>query len=150
MASLTGVGTAFGTSLLGLVFQAVNIALIADNTATTPLTNLYIALHTADPTQAGTQNSSEATYTGYARVPLARTSAGWTISGAAPEQVVNAAAITFPACTGGSNTVTWFTVGTLSSGAGVILYGGSLTAPLSVSLGITPSFAAGSLVVTED
>jgi len=35
---------------LKLLFQAVAIANIADNAASSPLTALYISLHTADPT----------------------------------------------------------------------------------------------------
>jgi hypothetical protein len=110
-------------------------------------TNLYVALHTADPGEAGTQPTSEATYTGYARVTVARTSGGFTVSGGS---VTNAAAITFGACTAGTNTITHFSVGTATSGAGQILYSGALTASLAVSSGITPQFAIGALTVTED
>lgn len=40
---------------------------------------LYVNLHTADPGEAGNQTTSEATYTSYARVAVARTSGGWTV-----------------------------------------------------------------------
>ena len=63
---------------------------------------------------------------------------------------VDAAAINFPACTGGSNTITYFSVVKETSGASVILYSGALTASLAVSSGITPSFAIGELDITED
>ena len=36
-------------------------------------TNITVALHTADPGEAGTQSTSEATYTSYARVNVIRT-----------------------------------------------------------------------------
>jgi hypothetical protein len=150
MASLTGKGATFETNVLALIFTAVAIANIADNAGSSPLTNLFVALHTADPTQAGDQTSSEATYTSYARVAVARTAGGWTVSGASPAQVINAGTVTFPLCTGGSNVLTWFSVGVATSGASKILYGGPLTASLAVSNGITPNFAAGALVVTED
>ena len=114
-------------------------------------TNLYISLHTADPIGGGDlQTTSEATYTSYARVAVARTTGGFTVT--SPSNVgtvTNAAAITFPACTGGSNTITNFAVGTASSGGGEILYSGSLTSSLSVSNGITPQFAIGALTCTE-
>jgi hypothetical protein len=42
-------------NLLKLIFNAVAIANIADNAAASPLTNLFWALHTADPGDAGTQ-----------------------------------------------------------------------------------------------
>lgn len=111
--------------------------------------SLYVALHTADPTAAGTQSSNEVTYTSYARVAVARTSAGWTISGSSPTQVTNTALISFPQCTGGTNTITFFSVGIQSSGATKILYSGAVTPSLAVSNGITPQINASTLVITE-
>lgn len=140
-------GNTFENDWMKLVFQATAIANIADNAAASPLTNLYVSLHTADPGEAGDQTTSEATYTSYARVAVARTSGGWTVS---TNSATNVGAITFPACTGGSSTCTYFSVGTASSGAGKLLYSGALTASLAVTSGITPSFAAGALTVTED
>jgi hypothetical protein len=137
----------FENDLLKLIFQATAIANLADNAATSPLTNLYVSLHTADPGETGNQSTSEATYTGYARIAVARTAGGWTVTANAVE---NAAAINFPACTGGTNTITHFGVGVASSGATKLLYKGALTASLAVSAGITPSFAAGALDITED
>jgi hypothetical protein len=109
--------------------------------------SLYVSLHTADPGEAGDQTTSEATYTSYARVAVARTSGGWTVSG---NQVQNAAAITFPAATGGTNTLTYFGIGTASSGAGVLIYSGALTPSLAVSNGITPQINASQITITED
>ena len=140
-------GNTFENDLMKLIFQATAIANLADNAATSPLTNLYISLHTADPGEAGDQTTNEATYTGYARVAVARTSGGWTVTDNAAE---NAAAVNFAQCTAGSNTITHFAVGTLASGAGKILYSGALSASLAVSAGITPSFAAGALDISED
>jgi len=134
------------TSVLALLFNATAIANIADNAASAPLTNLYVSLHTGDPGEGGAQTASEATYTSYARVAVARSGAGWTVSG---DTVSNAATIQFPECTGGSNTITYFAIGTLSSGAGIILYSGALTASLAVSSGIQPQFNLGDLTVTE-
>ena len=108
--------------------------------------SLYISLHTADPGEAGNQATSECAYTGYARVGVARTAAGWTI---AADSVSNAAAITFGLDTVGSEHITHFGVGTLATTAGKLLYSGELTAHLDVSPGITPSFAIGALVITE-
>ncbi len=140
-------GDTFENDLVKLIFQATAIANIADNAASAPLVNLFVSLHTGDPGEAGNQETSEATYTSYARVAVARTSGGWAVSANA---VDNVAAITFPAATGGSSTVTYFAVGTLTSGTGKILYSGALTASLAVTSGITPEFAIGVLDVTED
>ena len=134
-------------ALLALIFNATAFANIAENDATSPATNLYVSLHTADPGEGGDQTTNEATYTSYARVAVARTSGGWTVSGNA---VTNAAAIVFPEATGGSNTITHFGVGVAVSGAGQLLYSGALTASLAVSTGIEPQFAAGDLDITED
>ena len=113
------------------------------------ISTLYVALHTADPTETGTQTTNEANYTGYLRVAVARTSGGWTVSGTT--QVTNAASITFPICQGGSNTITHMSIGTANSpSAGQILYSGALASNLIVTTGITPQFGAGALVITED
>jgi hypothetical protein len=109
--------------------------------------SLYVSLHTADPGEAGSQTTSEATYTGYARVAVARSGAGWTV---AANVVSNTAPVTFGLCAVGSNTVTYFGVGTDAAGAGTLLYSGILTAQLIVNPGITPSFAIGDLDITED
>ena len=147
---MTGKSDYLENAVLALIFNATAIANIADNAATSPLTSLYCALHTADPTDAGNQSSNETAYTSYARQGVARTSAGWTVSGTSPTQAANAAAINFPACTGGSSTVTYASVGVAVSGATNILYAGALTASLAISSGITPQYAIGQLVLTED
>lgn len=106
--------------------------------------NLYVSLHTGDPGEAGTLATNEADYTGYARVSVSRDVAGWTI---AANQAVNAAEVTFPECTGGTNAITHAAVGTIG---GQILYSGALTDPINVSNLITPRFPAGTLVFQED
>lgn len=137
----------FENDLVRLIFQGVAIANLADNAASSPNTNLYVSLHTGDVGEAGTQTTSEADYTGYARVAVVRTSVGFTVAG---NGVTNAAAVTFPQCTGGANTITHFAVGTAASGAGKVLYKGALTAALNVSNLIIPEFAAGTLSISED
>ena len=139
-------GDAFENDLLKLILNGTAIANIADNAATAPLTNLQISLHTADPGEAGVQTTNEATYTGYARVAVARTSGGWTVTGASASPVAN---IDFPACTAGSNTITHFAVGTAASGAGKILYSGTVSPSIAVSAGVTPRLTTAS-TITED
>ncbi len=78
---------------------------------------MYIALHTADPGEAGVQNTTEAGYTSYARVATTKSTA-WTDAGST---FTNANLIQFPTCTGGSAVCTHFSIGTLASGAGQIL-----------------------------
>lgn len=140
----------FETALLNHIFNNAAIANVGDVAglpASAAAGSLYVSLHTADPGEAGSPTTSEATYTGYARVAVARSAGGWTVSGASAS---NAAAINFPAATAGSNTLTHFGISTSASGAGTLLLSGALTASLAVSAGITPSFAAGQLTVTAD
>lgn len=113
-------GTIFAGDLLKLILNATPIANVADNAGASPLTNLYASLHTGDPS-AGDQTTSEAAYTGYARVAVARTSGGWTITGASASP---AALIGFGACTAGGGTYTHFAVGSAASGAGKVLWSG--------------------------
>lgn len=143
-------GNTFENDLLGLIFNNTDIADIGDasglqNSATAG--SLYVALHTADPGEAGTAATSEATYTNYARVAVARSGAGWTVSGAT---ATNAAQITFPQCGASGNTITHVSITTAASGTSKILYSGALNSSLSVALNITPLFAASGLTVTED
>jgi hypothetical protein len=133
-------------SLLLLFFNGTTIANIADNAASSPLTNLYVTLHTADPGEAGSAVTSEATYTSYARVAVARTSGGWTVTNNSVSPVAN---IDFPACTGGTNTITHFGIVSTSSGAGTLYYKGTVTPNISVSSGVTPRLTTAS-TITED
>ncbi len=135
----------FENAFLLLLYNNTNFANVGDATGlrgSTTAGSLYASLHTADPGEAGAQNTSEATYTGYARVAIARSNVGFTVTGSS---VANAAIVNFPACSAGSNTITYFGIGTAASGAGVLLFSGALTASLAVSAGITPNFAAGAL-----
>lgn len=141
---------AFETNLLTLYFNNTDHANVGDaagiqNSATAG--SFYVSLHTGDPGEAGAQNTTEATYTGYARQAVARSAAGWTIASA---NASNAAAITFPVCTAGSDTITHFGIGSDSSGAGNLFFKGALTASRNISAGITPSFAIGELDVNAD
>lgn len=135
---------AFETALLNLIFKNLAIANIGDANGLQPSATagvLYIGLHTADPGEAGAQNTSEISYTGYARVGVIRGS-GFTVTN---DTVTNAALTQFGLCTAGSGTATHFSIGTASSGAGVLLLSGALTAELEVSNGIQPQFPAGDL-----
>jgi hypothetical protein len=141
--SMAAKGTTFSNDLLKLIFNATAIANIADNAASAPLTNLFVSLHTADPAAAGDQTTSEATYTSYARVSVARTSGGWTVT---TNSVSPVATIAFPAGTGGAGTVTHGMVGTATSGAGKQLYRGTVTPNIVTGNGVTPQLTTGSTI----
>lgn len=140
----------FENDLLQLIFNNVDIADVGDagglqNSATAG--SLYIALHTGDPGEAGTAATSESAYGSYARQAVARSGAGWTVTA---NEAENAALIQFPECSSGSETISHVSITTAVSGTSKILYSGALSASRSVSSGIQPQFAAGSLTVSED
>ena len=109
-------------------------------------TNLWIALHTADPGEAGSAVTSEATYGGYARAVLTRAT-DFTVSG---NQVSNANLEQFAQCSSGSNTITYASIVDSASGAGNIIVRALLDTAIPVSTGIQPQFAAGGLSFTID
>lgn len=140
-------GDTFENDLLKLIFQATAIANIADNAAASPLTSLYLALHTADPGDAGSQTTNETAYTGYARLGVSRSAAGFSISGNTVTLVANA---DFGKCTASPGTaITHFSVGTASSGAGKILYKGAVTPNITMAVNVIPRLETGTSI-TED
>ena len=139
----------FENDFLQLVFNNVNVSLVGDATGlrgASAAGNLYLSLHVADPGETGDQTTSEAAYTGYARVPVARTSAGFVVTGNA---AALAAATDFPVGTGGSGTATHVGIGCSASGAGKLPFKGAVTPNLDMGDGKTPRVNAGT-VVTED
>ena len=139
-------GNTFENDFLKLIFQATAIANIADNAATSPLTNLWVSLHSSTPGEAGSQTTNEVAYTGYGRASVARSGSGWTVT---DNSVSPAATISFPACTGGTATATHFAVGTAETDAGKVLYYGAVTPNISIADGVTPQLGVTS-AITED
>jgi hypothetical protein len=136
------------TDLLNLIFNNVAWANIGNAGGLQPsgaAGNLYIALHTGDPGAAGNQSTSESAYTGYTRIGVVRSAVGWTVAGAT---VSNTAAVAFPTCGVTGSTVTYFSIGTLSAGAGEIIVRAALTTPLTITTSMVPTFNAGQLTAT--
>lgn len=150
MASAMG-GTATSDLML-LLFNNTNWANLGDATGlrgSTVAGSFFVALSTGALTAASAQNTTEAAYTGYSRQAVARSGAGWTVSGTAPATAANAAAITYTVASGGTpETETYFSIGRDTSGAGEVIFWGQLTAPLVVNNGITPQFAIGACAAT--
>ena len=140
----------FENGLLSLIFENANYANVGDATGLRGSTTagvFYISIHTANPNETGSQNTTEAAYGSYARQSVARSTTGWTVASGNAD---NDSAINFPQASSGSETETHFGVGSDSSAAGNLFLWGALAAGLAVSSGITPSFAAGALDVTLD
>ena len=130
---------------LDLLYNATTWAGIAQNHAT-PLATFYLALHSSSPADAGNQTTNEVSYGAYARVAVARTSGGFTVSG---NQVTLAADKDFPEATSGTATATHFSIGTLSTGAGNILHYGTVTPNISISTGVTPRLTTGTTITEQ-
>lgn len=138
---------ALENDILELLFNGTAIADLAQDDGSSPATDLYVSLHTSSPGETGDQSTNEISYTGYARVAVARSGSGWTVSG---NSVSPAAAITFGAMTAGAGgTVTHFGIGTGSSGTGYLMYYGTVTPNISVTNGVTPSLTTAT-AVTEN
>jgi hypothetical protein len=138
------------TALLNHIFTNASIANVGDAAglpASAAAGNLYISLHTADPGEAGDQSTNEVAYTGYARRPVARSGAGWTVAG---NSCTNAAAITFGTCTANPTTATHFGIGTVVSGVGTLLFSGTITGGLTIPVNGTPEFAIGAMSTSGD
>jgi hypothetical protein len=129
-----GKGGTFESDCLKLIFTATPITGIADNASITPYTNLYVSLHTADPGTGGDQTTSEATYAGYTRVAVARSAAGWQVTGNIVSPV---STITFPtSSSGGTETEAFFAIGVNASG--VVVTNGTIP-QLGTATAITES-----------
>ncbi len=140
-------GDTFENDLLKLIFNATPISLIADNAATTPLTNLFVSLHTADPGEGGSQTTSETAYTGYARIPVLRSTGGFTVTANSVSPLAN---IDFGECTASPGAaITHFGIGTVVSGAGKLLYSGTVTPNITMAVGVIPRLKTTS-TITED
>lgn len=140
----------FENGLLSLIFENSNYANVGDATGLRGSSTagvFWIGLHTANPNETGDQTTSETAYTNYARVSVARSTAGWTVTSGTAD---NDGAITFPQCGASGATLTHFGIGSDTSGAGNLFMYGALTASLAVSNLVTPSFAAGTLDVSLD
>ena len=144
------IANATETAVLKLIFQAVAWANYADNAATTPQTNIGIALHTADPADTGDSSTSEITYTSYTRINVARTTGGWLETTGTITPVAN---IDFPAGTGGSGTASFFSTSksnaTPPTGAQPILWSGTVTPNIVTGNGVTPRLTTASTITLD-
>lgn len=138
-------------AMLNLLFRAQAIANIADNAASSPLTNLFWSLHTADPGDAGTQATSETAYGSYARQAVARTTGG--MSAPTTGSTSPAANVVFPQATSPNlptvSSITHFGIGVAVSGATNLLYSGTVTPNINVSTGVQPILTTAS-TISED
>lgn len=143
---MAGFSDAAENSILALLFNATAWANIADNAASSPNTQIAVALHTADPGDAGSMSTSEVAYTSYARTNVNRNSGGWTV---ASNSVSPVATIAFAAGTGGSGTATHFSVGKTGGGASAIHMAGTVTPNIVTGNGVTPQLSTATAMTLD-
>jgi hypothetical protein len=136
----------FENDFLKLIYNATPIANLADNAASSPLTNLYLTLHTADPGEAGNQSTNEVSYTGFARIAVGRNNTDLVVTN---NQVVPANDVEFAEAGVGVNTsATFWSIGTSLSGTGKILHSGAISPTINITQGVVPRL--GSFNISED
>ena len=128
------------TAVLELIFKTTTWANLADDTVTSPATTITLSLHTSSPGEAGDMTTNECAYTSYARITVNR-GTGFTVSG---DTATLAALQSFPAATGGSETATFFGVGTGVSDS--LLFFGAITPNIVISSGVTPQLTTGTTI----
>lgn len=132
------IGNVLETELLDLLLNNQAILLIGDAGGLLPSAadgNLYVALHTGDPGEAGDQTTTEAAYTSYAREAAIRDDTFWTVAAGTANPAAN---IDFTPATGGSETETFASVGVAVSGASKIIMSGAIAPTIVVADGTTP------------
>lgn len=140
----------FENDLMLLLFNNTAIADIGDAAglrATTTAGSLWWSLHTADPGEAGTAVTNETAYTGYLRVAGARSGAGFTVTGGSVSPPAN---VDFAECTAAPGAaLTHFGIVNTSSGAGKLLYKGTLTPNVTMAVGVIPRIKTTSTIVED-
>ena len=140
---MAGKAQTFAGDILKLIFLGTAITGLAQNHAT-PLTQLWVSLHTADPgeTPASGQATSEVAYTGYARVAVARGAGAFSVTDDVLSLIVD---VLFGKCTAGTATATHVSFGTDATGTGKILYSGPIS-PITIAANVRPIIEAGSTI----
>lgn len=134
---------ALEVAFLELLLNGTALANLWDNAASSPITNVYLSAHTADPGESGNQTTNEVAYGSYARVAVARTGSGWSID-ASTGIATPVATISFPTPTSGSGTITHIGIGRDASGAGYLFGSGAVTPNIVITVGVPPQLTTSS------
>jgi hypothetical protein len=138
------------TNILKLIFNATTWANVAINDTTTPITQIAVALHTADPGEAGTQTTSESAYSGYTRINVNRNTGGWTVAGTTPTAASPVANIDFPSSGAAGTTITFFSAGKTGGGASDIYWSGVVSPSIAIGAsGVIPRLTTASTITLD-
>jgi hypothetical protein len=120
-----------------LIFNATAWVGIADNAASSPITNIYASLHTALPGRTGNQSSSEASYTNYARVAIPRSSTGFTVAADGTTTLTSQRQFPASSPTGNNQYCPFVAFGSASSGTGEIEQQGAIIKSGTTAIPVT-------------
>jgi hypothetical protein len=134
-----------GASLGNAVENKILDHITGQTSYTMPTPHLGLWTSAVDDTSTAA-TAGEANYTGYARVEIS----GTNMSAAASGAVTNDVAITFPAVTGGDDTITHWMLCSSSSGAGDNIAWGTCTSTVVNTTQTPPTVAIGALDITLD
>lgn len=112
---------------------------------TAPAT-LYIALSTADPTDAGS-GLAEPSGGAYARASVTNNGTNWTRSAG---QISNANVISYAQATAGWGDISHFAIFDALTGGNMLYYGAITGGAVTINTNDTPEWGVGTLTVTED
>lgn len=134
------ISNATETAMLKLVFNGTAWSNIADNASSSPSTGVGVSLQTGDPGEGGTLSTSEVTYSGYARVTTARSTAssGWLEASGTVNPVSNIDFSVGSSTAGGTPVVTHFSAGKPGGGAVDIFLSGTVSPNITTGSGVTP------------
>lgn len=115
------------------------------NATSSAYTATWVSLHTGDPS-TGTQATAEASYTGYTRISVTRSTAGWSVS-TSTGKANPVSQINFPQSNSTStSTITHWAVGFSSAGASEFIYAGTVSPSVNISQGVTPALTTASTI----
>jgi len=142
----------FENDIVGLIFNNTAIANIGDAAglrASTAPGTLWWSLHVADPGEVGTAVTSETAYTGYARVSKIRAggAGGFVVTGNSVSPFEN---VDFAECTASPGAaITHFGIVNTASGAGKLLYKGTMTPNVTMAIGVIARIKTTSTIVED-
>lgn len=136
----------YEADILGLLLQGVSITGLA--VASTTISAIQVSLHTGDPGETGTQGTNEVNYSGYTRIAVTRSTAGFVVSGGSASPV---AAITFPeAASTTTMTATHCAFGeAAASTGGKIYYSGTISPNINIGQAVQPVLTTASSITEE-
>jgi hypothetical protein len=136
--------------ILNLMYRADAWATVADNAASTPLANVFLAFHTANITAAtNSQAELESAYTNYTRKSTTRSATDWSAGSGGITSNVLLQQFPQSGATGGTLHTT--STGVATSGATAVWHYGALNSPITIgaAASITPQFLAGAYQIQE-